>query len=368
MKLNIEELKTLIANQMKNEKLHNSLPDDTIEIIKDKILARYKKDSAQGIPDVVSEIDTTSLSINTNDRKFPDERETVASPENNLTGETTSTIYVDAGASPTEQISKPIMGYSPELPDILKKAEPAELFIFNYNDIGENGENLSLKPMRLMNDPDVKKSMNDLWVKEGKTKAEIYVPKFKKIGEIEFDYSNGISKFIKTPEPQDYTGGPEYKDNPYVTKSLPQIDTPTQDALETYVKSSVDLEKVVHDIVMDIVKNSLLTNTEKVINTDSITNAKEDIATPEDRPGYGVETAQLVKPIEESFELSMEKLIDSGDYKKIVLPEELNEAIKSGDKSFLTIENDNMQKWKFKDVSYYTPLNRLSKTKGYIKS
>ncbi len=370
MKLNIDELKALISSQMKNENLHDSLPEDAIERIKEKILAKNSTDSAQGIPSVVSELDTVSLNTNTDDRKFPDERELVSSPEQqiSMTGDTGPAVHVDAGEVPIDIPVEPTMGYTPEIPEPLKKAAPGELFVFDYNDVGESGENLSFKPMRLMDDPDAKKSMSDLWVQEGKTKAVVYVAKFEKMGEIEFNYADGTSKFTETASLPDYAGGTEYKDNPYAAESMPQIDAPTQDSLETYVKSSVDLEKVVHDIVMGILKDSILTNTEKAVNVVPASNVMEDIAASEDRQGYGVETTQRVKPMEESFDLTMDVLVESEEYKKITLPKELNERIKSGDKSLLVVENDDMQKWEFQDKTYYTPLNRLSKTKGYIKS
>ena len=218
-----------------------------------------------------------------------------------------------------------------------------------------------------MNDPDVKKSMNDLWIQEGKTKADVYVAKFEKMGEIEFNYSNGTSRFTETSALPDYAGGPQYKENPYTAASMPQIDAPTQDALETYVKSSVDLDKVVHDIVMGIVKDSLLTNTEKSANPEPITNVMEDIAAPEDRPGYGADTAQMVKPMEEGFTLSMKEIAEGEEYLKVTLPKDLNESIKTGDKLFLSEENETMQKWAFNGSVFYTPKDRLSKVKGYQK-
>jgi len=362
MKLNTEELKTLIANQIRNENLNGSLPDDAIERIKEKILAKNAHESAQGIPEVVSED-----SFNTDDRVFPDEREGTPSPEQQLdmTGSTQPEVFVDAGAVSMNNTTAPTMGYTPELPEMLKKAAPGELFVFRYNDVGESGENLSFKPMRLMNDPDVKKSMNDLWIQEGKTKADVYVAKLEKMGEIEFNYSDGTSKFTETASLPDYAGGPQYKDNPYAEKSLPQIDAATKNELETYVKSSVDLEKVVHDIVMNIVKDSLLTNTEKAVSTDGV---QEDIAPRVDRPGYGAETTQMVRPMEEGFTLSMREIAEGESYKKIDLPKGLNEAISSGDKGMLVQENETMQQWEFENKTYFTPTDRLSKTKGYIKS
>jgi hypothetical protein len=279
-----------------------------------------------------------------------------------MNGSAIPDVHVDAGAVPLDKPSGPVIGYTPELPEMLKKAAPGELFVFRYNDVGESGENLSFKPMRLMDDPDVKKSMNDLWIQEGKTKADVYVAKFEKMGEINFNYTDGTSQFTETSALPDYAGGPKYKENPYAAASLPQIDAATQDSLETYVKSSVDLEKVVHDIVMGIVKDSLLTNTEKAVDV------QEDIAPRVDRPGYGAETTQMIRPMEESFTLSMEEIAEGDGYKKVDLPKDLNESIKAGDKLFLSEENETMQKWAFNGSVFYTPKDRLSKTKGYMKS
>jgi hypothetical protein len=357
--IKIEELKTLIANGIREQNLHEVLPDDAVEKIKEKILAMRDKEAAESIPEVVSELNYAT----DNDIKFPDERELTPSPEQqvNISGETTS-VDVAPGAVPAEQMSEPTLGYTPELPQMLQKAAPGELFVFQYNDVGESGENLSNKPMRLMDDPDVKKSMNDLWIQEGKTKAKVYVAKFEEMGEIEFNYADGTSKFTEKASLPDYAGGPEYKENPYAAESLPQIDAVTQNDLETYVKSSVDLEKVVHDIVMGIVKDSLMTNTEKAVEP----NVMEDIAPVEDRFGNASHNAQQLRPMEESFTLSMEDVVKDEGFEKVVLPKGLNEAIKSGDKKMMVQENEHIQKWSFEDKEYYTPVNRLSKTKGYV--
>ena len=197
---------------------------------------------------------------------FPDQSQVIASPEQQIdvSGDTNS-FQVAAGSEQTEQPSQPVVGYTPELPAMLQKAEPSELFVFRYNDVVNNSENLSNKPMRLMDEPDVMKSMHDLWMEHGKTKAKVYVAKFEEMGEIEFDYANGTSKFTEKASIPDHQSTPVYNENPYSEESLPQIEDGPKGDLETYIKSSVDLEKVVHDIVMGIVKDSLLTNTEKSI-------------------------------------------------------------------------------------------------------
>jgi len=306
--MKIEELKSLIASYIRKENLHEALPADAVEKIKEKILSRNNNESAQSIPEVVSEFNFPTINTSTDDRKFPDERNMAASPDNqpSISAETIAHVDVPAGAVPTDVPVEPTMGYTPELPEMLKKASPGELFVFDYNEVGESGENLSMKPMRLMDDPDVKKSMNDLWVQEGKTKAVVYVAKFEKMGEINFNYTDGTSQFTEASSLPDHAGGPEYKENPYMPDAMPQIDEPTKNELETYIKSSIDLEKVVSDIVMGMVRDSVMTNTEQAANVN------EDIYDSEDnRENNGYSIAQAVKPMEEGFTLAMREIADT---------------------------------------------------------
>ena len=344
--MNIEELKVLIAKGIREQNLHEALPANAVEIIKQKILSMRDKEYAKQIPEIVSELEIPSVNYrNTQDTQMPDERELATSPEQqiNMSGNTQPGFFVDAGSTPTDTPIEPGMGYTPELPEMLKKAAPGELFVFQYNDIGESGENLSYKPMRLMNDPDVKKSMQDLWIQEGKTRAKVYVAKFEEIGEIQFNYTSGTSSFIEKASLPDFAGGTEYKDNPYSAESIPQIDDQT-----------IDLEKVVNDIVMGIVRDSLLTNTEKSVNnkTDMI-----GAINPNDN----------MAQVNEDFTLSISDLIGSDEYEKVVLPKDLNESIKSGKRDFLYKESDSVQAWAFNGSVFYTPTERLSKDRGYMK-
>lgn len=367
-----EELKALIANGIKQENLHEALPEDAIERIKEKILAIKNREDAKNIPEIVSEAEFS----NNQNTEFPEERLNIDAPEQqvDMSGMNDNNIQIAPGSVPAEQPSIPTVGYTPELPEMLKKAMPSELFVFQYTDINENGENLSYKPMRLMEDPDVKKSMQELWIEQGKTKANVYVAKFEKMGEIHFNYTDGISKFIKTPALPDYAGGQEYKENPYAANSMPQIDAPKREELERYIKSSVDLEGIVKNIVMGIIKDSVLTNSERAINdTNSV---QEDIDNSSgDVPGYGTRNDQLVKPMEAliredenlEFNISMKEIVESDSYEKITLPEELNEAIKLGDKKMLKRENQQVQEWLYNEKKYFIPVGRISKDKGYIK-
>lgn len=377
--INIEELKTLIANSIKQENLHDALPADAVEKIKDKILAFRKSETAKEIPSVVSEEVVNEFTapvipgVGTDARQFPDENEINTSEE--AQGNIDNSFFVNPGSTSSEEMSEPKMGYTPELPDALKKAEPAEVFVFQYSDLNKSGENLSYKPLRLMNDPEVQMSMNDFWIKEGKTKADVYVAKFEKIGEINFNYADGVSKFVEKGSEPDYVGGIEYKENPYEAASVPQIDAATKNELETYIKNSIDLNKVVQDIVMDIIKTSLMNPSELAQSGNLYPTGvaiQEDISA-----STGVGTDQLVKPMEGvedsddeeiEFNITMKEIVENESYQRIEMPTELNEKINSGDKTMLIRENSEVQEWTFNGRTYYTPVGRISKDKGYIKS
>ena len=80
--MNIEELKALIANGIREQNLHESLPEDAVEKIKERILSMRDKESVKQIPEIVSELDAPSLSYGSNEEEMPDERELTPSLSN----------------------------------------------------------------------------------------------------------------------------------------------------------------------------------------------------------------------------------------------------------------------------------------------
>lgn len=351
-KINIEELKALIANSIKEENLQNALPEDAVEKIKNKIISIKNKESAKEIPDIVSEVDHSSLSL---DNKFPKEdeeyEENIQIPEYiNNQNETSDNkdMFIQPGSEPLNKTFEPKMGYTPVLPEILKNTEPAELFVFKSSDLNQTGENLTYKPLRLMDEPEIMKSMQDLWIEQGKTKADVYVAKFEKIGEINFNYADGVSKFIEKGSEPDFVNDNKFKENPYLETSLPQIDGESKKELETYIKSSIDLEGVIKDVVLNIVKDTLKNSESNSYLPDNLnTNVNENNS---NQKNY-----------------TMKEIVESDEYEKIILPEKLNESINSGDKSMLVNENEEVQVWFCDGINYLTPVNRISKDKGYVK-
>jgi hypothetical protein len=67
----------------------------------------------------------------------------------------------------------------------------------------------------------------------------------------------------------------------------------------------------------------------------------------------------------ESFDLKIRTIADT--FQKIDTPKALKEAIEKDDRTFLSKENNEVQEWIFEGKKYYTPVNKISTRKCYIK-
>jgi hypothetical protein len=375
-KINIDELKAMIANQIKNENLNEVLDNTNIEEIARNILNKYKKESAiNAIPDVIPEnTEAPPMPSNPVSMPKPDADEDVPeskyfNPNNGLdsfgTGTTNSPIQVDQNTSGN------IPSYEPTLPSFMDKIEPAKIIVFDMNELSEGGENLSHKPLRTFENPDVKKSMNDLWIEDGKRKADVYIVKLEKIGDLDFNYSNGTTRFEEKRFDPDFTIQSKYRENPYaVDDAVKKIDN--QSNIMSQISTAVDLEGVVKNIVMDLIKKGITTD----LPQESYGYDKSQIVKPMEEavPGYAARKLfnsggdiEELNSVSDSFDLNMAKLVDDdGYFKKTELPEPLKEHISSGNREFLKNENQEVEEWDFDGCSYFLPKNRISKNKGYI--
>lgn len=333
----MDELKVFVASEIKSEGLDNALPENSVEIIARKVIEKLNlSKSIKSIPEMVSE---------------------------DLVGDNTSVISNDEAVSdvPVAVDSTNSLEYTPELPDFSKKLEPSQVFVFDMNELSEGGENMANKPFRTISNPDERKSMHDFWIKEGKTKADVYICKFERIGEIDFNYSNGTAQFVdnKFTDVKDLgVSNNGFVTNPYKSTENLELDSDNGNEinnLENYIKTAVDVEKVVTDTVT------------KLFN-DFIQGKASAVTTPVGAPAsQGIPAGA---PISESKELNVKMSLlanDEDNYKKVDLPKELNECINKNDKKFLKNENEDVYEWNYDDKTYYTPKNRISKTKGYIK-
>jgi hypothetical protein len=375
-KINIDELKAMIANQIKNENLHEVLDGANIEEIARNILNKHKKDTAiNAIPDIIPE-NTEAPPMPSNPISMPkpegDESNPEAryfNPSNNLndfgTGTTVSPKQVDQSTSGN------VPTYEPELPSFMNKIEPAKIIVFDMNELSEGGENLSHKPLRTFENPDVKKSMNEFWIEDGKRKAEVYMVKLEKIGDLEFNYSNGTTRFDEKRFDPDFAIQAKYRENPYAADdAIKSVES--QSNVMNQISTAVDLENVVKNIVMDLIKKGITTD----LPQESYGYDKSQAVKPmeESVPGYAARgifksggDIDELNSVADSFNLDMAKLVDdNGSFKKAELPDSLKEYIELGNREFLKNENQEVEEWHFDGCSYFLPKNRISKNKGYV--
>lgn len=248
MKISDDQLDTIIANQIRKNGLNDIFDDSVMESIKQKLKDEYRR--MKSLPEELLPEGETLPATNS----FPYEQEQEPAAENHIA--VTVEPALEAGAEPTDQAYPPKV-FTPELPEVLKNVEPEKLVVMELNDIAENGENLSSKPFRSMDNIDEKNSMLDLWKSKGCSKAEVYTIKFEKAGDISFDYANGTSVF--TPSTQvdhvDVSTSGDFKENPYkdANPNGPSGSAgPSTSEIEAYVKSAVNIEDVVKKVTIDL--------------------------------------------------------------------------------------------------------------------
>lgn len=375
--MNVEELKTKIAGQIKEIGLNDVLDAAAIEKIKNKVMGVYNHEKASmGVPEVIPEANIPAGMGTSETGNFPSakEEESVA-PIDNSTSIEADMNNGDFTQQPGQNIDAGTTGnipaYAPELPSFMDKIEPAKIIIFSQNELSESGENLTKKPLRTFSDPDVKKSMNDFWIDKGQKRAEVYMAKLEKIGELEFNYANGTTQFIEKRFDPNFDLQAKYKENPYMADNAGPatpgaLDINGQPNIINQIAGSVNIEQVVKDIVMGILRDQLMTNNTKAVPMS---------VTPEDVPMRSLGAVNPNDPnkptdssgryVAEGFNLKMIDLVN--EFEKIDTPVSLKEAIDNGNKSLLIKENEEVQEWSFDGKTYYTPVNKISTKKCYIK-
>lgn len=248
MKVSDEQLGTIIANKIKESGLNDVFDGSVLESIKQKVKDEYRKIRSAPMEDVVIPEGQYHPSSTT----FPygdDPAQQAPPPSVGID----IAPAMEAGSEPTDQFHPPTL-YTPDLPDVLKNVAPAKLVVLELNDIIENGENLALKSFRTMDNLDCTQSMKMLWGSDGVTKAEIYQIKFERVGEMTFDYASGTAVFANNPAPTEDVTAETFKDNPY--KESPAADgnvaPPSAQDIETYVKTSVNIEDIVKKVAIDL--------------------------------------------------------------------------------------------------------------------
>lgn len=251
MRINDDQLGVIISSQIRENGLNDVFDSSVVEKIKSKVKEAFKKSRSSNSEVVIPEADgnvTTPIAGNSFPYEADSDNKSVPPVDIELKP------AMETGAQPTDVAYEPKV-YTPELPDVLKHIKPAQLVVMELNDIEQNGEGLASKPMRIMDNIDMKKSMLDLWKEEGSTKADVFVMKYEKAGEIDFDYASGTAVFVPNrsePETFDSNGN---KENPYAEKNPngpSRFSEPSNEDIATYVKTSVNVEDIVKKVAMEL--------------------------------------------------------------------------------------------------------------------
>jgi hypothetical protein len=285
-KISNEQLKHSIVTTIREEGLDGIFGEEVISAIQEKVKHLYKQQLEQSVfedvpqEDALQETDTRPP-VSGGPNQFPYEDDTVVAgiaPNDQIQ---TDPPGMTAGETPADVPYAPVRANVAQVPEPLKNQEPGEIIVFDYNDVAAvSGEGLANKPFRTMNDPEVKKTIHDFWMQEGKTDVKVYAAKFEQIGTVKYDYQNGTAFFSEEMNaPASPT--PSYQENPYANPSQPQIDEPaTETDLRKSIESSIDLEATLLKVVKDILKDGLNSAPEATVPTEPVHVVPEPIAMP----------------------------------------------------------------------------------------
>jgi len=350
--INQEEINALIAQELREKGLNDVL---NLNAIKEKVSKKIQE--FQG-GEQINELENPGTSVSPNE--FPQEEEEKNAPIKTQEPEKANStqnvqpqapMSMEAGTQPLGDAMTPKVALS-DVPDFLKNIDPGKVFIFDYNELSESGENLSHKPFKTMENPEFSKSLNQMWSEEGKTRAEVHQAKFEKIGDLEYDYRNGTTKFVANNEQPLADENGVYKENPYKVESNPVIEKD----IENYITNNVDMDAKINDVISNIVKSYFMTNSERAIET------SVEAPIPTEQP--------YLQNMAENKELKLKDLVEVGSkFTKIDTPKEVENAFRGEASSALIIkENLEVKQIKFNNKDYFIPKNPISIKKCYIKT
>ena len=337
--INQDELNALLAAEIRKVGLNDTLK---LDMVREKVLKKLEE--MQG---GINEMENPVVSKGPNTFPNPEEDEEQFKTAPQISTEQPPAVGIEPGSQyPLNTPVEPKMAIIPEIPDFLKEVEPGKIFVYDFNELSVGGENLSNKPFKTLGDPDVSKSMQQMWSEKGITKAEVYQTKFEKAGEIVFDYKSGQSQFIERSAEPDFDIQQQYKSNPYAAQPEKEV--------ENYIKQNIDIDQKINDVISNIVKTYFLTNSERAVN-DPNTN------TFAQTPQISYAQAQMAEG-----ELKMKDIVN--ECEKIDTPQELVETILGkSKKAKLVFEGVEVKKWILGDKEYYTPSNPMSIRMCYSK-
>lgn len=208
-KIGFSEIEKLIQKNIKDKGLSGDITLSMINDIKNKVKEQLSQNKTIQ-PETISEVDNTdnvSMPVQTSsgnpenithetivDEKsieLSNKEDQIQEKENALLKKEQELHRKEIELNSKEQELK----YKPVVPTFLENAEPDKIFIFDMNELNFGSETLTTTPYHLVDAPDKKTTMHDLWLEKGKVRAEVFKVQLEKIGEMIFDPMQGICKF-----------------------------------------------------------------------------------------------------------------------------------------------------------------------------
>lgn len=215
-KINTSQLEDMIrSNFLEKGASTDEIKEEIVKSISEKIKNKSKEDSKvseepeeEGIVDVniskPQDVEGKIPDAVTSSVEMPEELEKISEKEAELEAKEQELAKREEELNQREASlsSKELENeYEPELPEQIEELEPEKLFVFDENDISVGAEKLSTLEMNSVSNPEEKISMRNMWLKDAVKDVEIYVAKFEKIGNIEFDPFEGTATL--TPDISD---------------------------------------------------------------------------------------------------------------------------------------------------------------------
>ena len=224
LKITSEELDKMIRNNIAKRGLSSDIGEDTLEELKNKIKEAVNQQNSDkqakvqepeqvidisksptATPGEIPAVIQSSTEENIKEVELARKEGEISEKEKELEKKSLELNEKEIELNQKEEE----LSYKPELPKKLTSLDSEKLFIFNENELSLGQESLSYARFRLCDFPDLKKAMKDIWYEDGKTKADVFIAKFEKIGEIVFDPFKGTSNFEERKETDETTNLPE---------------------------------------------------------------------------------------------------------------------------------------------------------------
>ena len=257
MRVNIEDIKKAIASEIKTMNLQDVLDSSAVNTIAMRIKneADFNRTVSQAPKGVLPESELPIPTNNFSNNSFPEESDilskdpnTIEQPENNDAAPTIDVQpEIPSGSFPTDVAYAPEVSNKPIIPYEIQNKEPIKLFVFQESELVQNGEVLAAKEFATVDDPNTKKSMTSIWIDQVNLKAEMYLVKFEKIGDMTYDFTSNSATLNREQGVAPQNNAPINTETPYMGVEVPEkytdIETvalnAAKQAIQNYQKTNI---------------------------------------------------------------------------------------------------------------------------------